>query len=241
VDVSDDFATYSTLNIPSAPYTFLPFVSAPPAGTCTVYPGTGDFLQSGTVSEASPPALDGGKQLSISGPGGQKSVTLTGTGAPLGSCLPLYGLPNQLYLLPGTYSVGTSGGANVPGFTTSVTVPPALSWTNRDQITSVDRSVPLTLNWSGVGPGQQVEILGVASDLPTNSSAVFFCVVPSGASSFTVPAEALSTLPGARSNPLATKDVIYLMTTSGSTFSASGLSTAVTSGGYIGGKTVIFQ
>ncbi|HLH00567.1 MAG TPA: hypothetical protein VKX49_29955 [Bryobacteraceae bacterium] len=241
VDVSDDFATYSAVNIPSAPYTFLPFVSAPPAGTCTVYPGSGDFLQSGTVPEASPPALDGGKQLTISGPGGQKSVTLTGTGAPLGSYLPLYGLPNQLYLSPGTYSVATSGGANVPAFTTSVTVPAALSWTNRDQITTVDRTVPLTITWSGVPAGQQVEILGVASDLPTNSSAVFFCVVPSGATSFSVPPEALSALPAARANPLASKDVIYLMTNTGSSFSASGLANAVTSGGYIAGKTVTFQ
>ena len=241
VDVSDDFATYSALNVPSAPYTFVPFVSAPPAGTCTVYPGTGDFLQSGTVPEASPPALDGGKQLTISGPGGQKSVTMTGTAAPLGSYLPLYSLPNQLYLSPGTYSVGTSGGVNVPAFTTSVTVPPALSWTNRDQITAVDRTQALTLNWSGAVSGQPVEILGVGSDLPTNSSAVFFCVVPAGATSFSVPPQVLSALPGARTNPLASKDVIYLMTTSGSSFSASGLSTAVTSGGYIAGKTVTFQ
>lgn len=241
VDVSDDFATYSALNVPSAPYTFLPFVSAPPAGTCTVYPGTGDFLQTGTVPEASPPALDGGTQLSISGPGGQKAVTMTGTGVALGAYLPLYSLPNQLFLSPGTYTVTTNGGANVPGFSTSVSVPPALTWTNRDQINSVDRTQPLTLNWSGAVAGQPVEILGVASDLPTNSSALFFCVVPAGATSFTVSPQELSALPAARPNPLATKDVIYLMTASPSTFSASGLANAVTSGGYIGGKTVTFR
>ncbi len=241
VDVSDDFATYSASNIPSGPYTFLPFVSAPPAGTCTVYPGTGDYLQTGGVPESPPSALDGGTQLTISGPGGQKSVTMTGTGAPLGSYLPLYSLANQLFLSPGTYTVTTNGGTNVPGFTTSVTVPPALNWTNRDQITAVDRSQPLTINWSGAVSSQPVEILGVGSDLPTNSSALFFCVVPAGATSFTVPAQALSPLPAARLNPLASKDVIYVMTSSPSTFNASGLSTAVTSGGYIAGKTVTFQ
>src|SRR5579872_3076061 len=164
VDVSDDFATYSAFNIPSAPFSFLPFVSAPPAGTCTVYPATGDFLQTGSVPESPPAALDGGKQLSISGPGGPKSVSMTGSGAPLGSYLPLYALPNQLYLSPGTYTVTTNGGTNVPGFTTSVTVPPALNWTNRDQINSVDRTQPLTITWSGAVSSQPVEILGVGSD-----------------------------------------------------------------------------
>ena len=241
VDVSDDFATYSALNIASGPFSFLPFVSAPPAGTCTVYPAVGDFLQSGNVPESPPSALDGGTQLSISGPGGQKSVTTAQNGAPLGSYLPLYSLRNQLYLSPGTYSVTTNGGANVPGFTTSVTVPSALNWTNRDQITTVDRTQPLTINWSGAVSSQPVEILGVGSDLPTNSSALFFCVVPAGATSFTVPPQALSALPAARANPLASKDVIYIMTTSPSTFSASGLANAVTSGGYIAGKTVTFQ
>jgi len=241
VDVSDDFATYSALNIAGGPFSFLPFVSAPPAGTCTVYPAAGDFLQTGSVPESPPSALDGGTQLSISGPGGQKSVTTTDSGAPLGSYLPLYSLRNQLYLSPGTYSVATNGGANVPGFTTSVSVPPALNWTNRDQIITVDRTQPLTINWSGAVSSQPVEILGVGSDLPTNSSALFFCVVPPGATSFAVPPQALSALPAARLNPLASKDVIYLMTTSPSTFNASGLANAVTSGGYIAGKTVTFQ
>jgi hypothetical protein len=201
----------------------------------------GDFLQTGSVPESPPSALDGGTQLSISGPGGQKSVTTSQNGAPLGSYLPLYSLPNQLYLSPGAYSVTTNGGANVPGFTTSVTVPPALTWTNRDQITTVDRSQPLSITWSGAVSSQPVEIVGVGSDLPTNSSALFFCVASPGATSFTVPAQVLSALPAARLNPLAFKDVIYLMTSSASIFNPSGLATAVTVGGYIAGKTVTFQ
>lgn len=206
-----------------------------------MYPAVGDFLATGSIPESPPAALDGGKQLSISGPGGQKSVTTVDNGAPLGSYLPLYSLPNQLYLAPGTYSVSTNGGADVPGFTTSVTVPPALNWTNRDQITNVDRSQPLTINWTGAVSGQTVEIIGVGSDLPTNSSALFFCVVPAGANSFTVPAQALSALPASRLNPLASKDVIYLMTSSPSIFTASGLANAITMGGYIAGKTVTLQ
>ena len=50
VDVSNDFATYSALHISSGPFAFLPSSSVPPPGTCTVYPGAGDFLETGRRS-----------------------------------------------------------------------------------------------------------------------------------------------------------------------------------------------
>jgi uncharacterized protein (TIGR03437 family) len=241
VDVSTDFASYAAMKASGAPFAFLPFFSTPPPGTCTVYPGAGDFLDTGSVPESPPSALDGGTQLSISGPGGQQSVTTTQDGAGLGSYLPLYSLPNQLYLAPGTYTVKTNGGADVLGLTASVTVPGPLTWTNRDQLTTVDRSQPLTVNWSGAVTGQPLEIFGVGSDLPTNSSALFVCVAPSGASSFTVPPQVLSALPPGRLNPLASKDVIYLLSSSPSAFTASGLSLGAGSGVYMLGKTVTFE
>lgn len=241
LDVSNDFVTYSDANISKGPFTFLPFESTPPPGSCAVYPGVGDFLETGSVPEVAPLALDGGTQLSISGPGGQQSVTTTQNGAYLGSYLPLYSLPNQLFLTPGAYMVKTNGGTDVPGFTASVTMPPSPTWTNQDQISVVSRSQPLTLNWSGSVPGQPVGILGVGSDLPTDSSAVFLCVAPSGASSFTVPAQVIHSLPYSRANPLASKDIIYLISATASSFPASGLSMGAASGGYMLGKTVIFQ
>ena len=241
VDVSTDYAGYSAMNLSGGPFAFLPFWSTPPPGTCTVYPGVGDFLDTGKVPQSPPSVLDGGTQLSISGPGGQQSVTTNQNVAALGSYLPLYSLSNRLYLKPGAYTLATNGGANISGFTASVTVPASPTWTNRDQITTIDRSQPLTINWSGAVADQPVTILGVASDVPTNSSAVFLCIAASGASSFTIPAQVLSTLPSSRGNPLASEDVIYLISSSASSFTASGLSVTVSSGGYALGKTVIFQ
>lgn len=241
IDVSNDYISYSASNIAQGPFNFLPFQSTPPPGSCAVYPGVGDFLQSGSVPEVAPSALDGGTQLSISGPGGQQSVTTTLRNANLGSFLPLYGFPNQLFLTPGSYTVKTNGGAQVPGFTASVTVPAAPTWTNEAEIGTVSRSEPLTLNWSGAVADQPVGILGVGSDLPTNSSAVFFCVAPAGATSFTVPAPVIHSLPYGRANPLASKDVIYLISAHASSFTASGLSMGAAGGGYVLGKTVIFQ
>lgn len=241
VDVSNDFVTYSAQKLPASPYAFLPFYSAPPPGTCTVYPGVGDYLQTGSIPQSPPSPLDGGTQLSISGSGGQQSVTTTQNVAALGSYVPVYSFPNQLFLTPGAHTVKANGGANVGAFTASVTVPAAPTWTNRDQITTVDRSQPLTLNWSGAVTDEPVTIVAVGSDLPTNSSALAFCVVPAGASSFTVPAQVLAALPPSRINPLASKDVIYLYSVDSSPLKASGLTVGAASGGYVLGKTVTFQ
>lgn len=241
VDVSNDFITYSALTLAGGPYAFLPFYSAPPPGTCAVYPGVGDYFQTGSVPQVQPSALDSGTQLSLQGPGGQQSVTISQNVAALGSYLPLYGYPNQLYLMPGAYTVATNGGANVGGAKASVTVPSAPAWTNEDDITAVTRSEGLTLTWSGAVANQPVTILAVASDLPTNSSALAYCVAPAGSVSFTVPAQVLAALPPARVNPLASKDVVYLFSANPSTLSASGLSAGAASGAYVLGKTVTFQ
>ena len=241
VDVSNDFVTYSAFKPPAGPYAFLPFYSAPPPGSCTVYPGVGDFFQTGGVPQVTPQAIDGGTQLSLSGPGGQQSVTTSGSAAALGSYLPLYGFPNQLYLTPGAYTVTTNGGANVGAVKATVTAPAAPTWTNRDSITTVTRSQPLTLNWTGAVTDQPITIVAVGSDLPTNSSAVAFCVAPAGAAGFTLPPQVLAALPAARLNPLASKDVIYLYSVSASGLTASGLSAGAASGAFVLGKTVTFQ
>lgn len=238
VDVSTDYAGFLSLNNAGGSFAFVPFWSAPPAGTCTVYPGVGDFFDTGQVPQAPPATLDGGTQLSVSGPGGQKSVTTTQNVAALGSFLPLYSFANQLFLNPGSYTVKTNGGSSVPALSAAVTVPPPLVWTNRDQINTVSQSQSLTINWSGAVADQPVTILGVAADVPTNSSALFVCIAAPGASSFTVPAPILSALPSSRANPLASEDVIYLISSTGASFTASGLSSTWASGGNALGKTV---
>jgi hypothetical protein len=118
------------------------------------------------------------------------------------------------------------------------------SWTNRDQVALVDRTQQLTVEWSGTGPKESLGIVGGNVDLPTNSSAIFYCVAPPGASSFTIPAEVLEALPASRFNPLASKGALFLFNVSlanGVPFSASGLDTAIATTGYLEGRTVMFQ
>jgi hypothetical protein len=83
-----------------------------------------------------------------------------------------------------------------------------LTWTNRNQTTTVNRGAPLTLNWSGGPGGQLVTILADNSDLHTNSSGLFYCVAPAGVTSFTVPHKVFSFSPPTRPNPLDSTSII---------------------------------
>jgi uncharacterized protein (TIGR03437 family) len=243
IDITDDFLGFSANQQNGGAFAFAPFVSLPPPGTCTVYPGVGDFFETTNVPQTSTVSaqLDAGSQFQVSGAAGQLPVPLIGSGGPIGSYLPLYSLPNTLFLSPGNYTVHSGGGANVPVFQTTITMPAPLVWTNRDETTNVPRSQPLTLNWTGGGSAQTVVILGADSDLPSNSSAVFICNAGSGASSFTVPPQVLSAIPATQPNVLLSKSAIYVIGTVDTSFSTAGLQTAVASSVYATGKTVIFQ
>ncbi|HEX5227379.1 MAG TPA: hypothetical protein VFW44_06695 [Bryobacteraceae bacterium] len=243
IDVTDDFLGFTATQQIGGEFAFAPFVSLPPPGSCTVYPGVGDFFETTNVPQASTVSaqLDAGTQFQVNAEAKQVSVPLIGTGGPIGSFLPLYSLPNTLFLSPGDYTVKSSGGAKVASFQATITMPAPLVWTNRDETTNVPRNQPLTLNWSGGGSGQTVVILGADSDLPTNSSAVFICNSGSGANSFTVPPEVLSAIPATRPDVLRSKSAIYVIGNVDTPFSAPGLQTAISSAVYATGKTVVFQ
>ena len=129
-------------------------------------------------------------------------------------------------------------------FSTSFTIPQPLTWTNRLTTNVVDRTQPLTISWTGGDTGQRIAMLGFGEDLPTNSSAVFVCMAPAGASSFTVPTDMLANLPASRANPLQSKDVIYVIALAGTSvksIAAKGLDVGLTSFYSIIGKTVVWQ
>ncbi len=242
VDITNDFVSWAVTNQKGGPLAFTPWHSAPPPGTCTVYQGSGDFLATGTPQLPADATLDGGNQVTVTGSASPQTVTLGGgSAAALGSYLQLYSFPNQLFLSPGSYTANTSGGADIGPLKVSVTIPSPLTWTNRDETVMVPRTQPLMVNWTGTVASQIVVIMGVASDLPTNSSAVFECYAPSGASSFTVPPEVLGALPASRSHALWSKNVIYVISSSATAFTADGLTSAAGAAVYATGKTVAFQ
>ena len=246
VDITTDYHTEVATQESGGAFVYSPFFSEPPAGTCTVMTEAGDYLLGDPLpwKHTAVAPLDFG-QLTLTGPKGSRSLTPftpSSYSGPLGSYSTAHGLPGTLYLDPGSYTLTGNGGA-AGNFTAQIAMPTPITWTNRDQNGTVNRSNPLTLTWSGAG-SQSVAILGVNVDEPTNSTALFYCIAPAGASSFTVPSAILSALPATRPNPLQSRGAIYIGNmplANAAPLTTSPFNAAVARGLYIAGRTVIFQ
>ncbi|MGH9666258.1 MAG: hypothetical protein ACRD9L_17665, partial [Bryobacteraceae bacterium] len=195
-DVTADLAGGYLGNEHQGGFNFNPMFSLPPAGACTAYTVNGWFpddvsilpgmLPTGGLLDAGSPSLSGAKgSVPMATPSDIGGMAFASLGGAL-SAVP--SLANKGYLNPGSYTLSASGGHDIGSFQVTATVPNALNWTNRDQLVNIDRTKPLTLNWTGANPGSTVFIAGGATDLPTNSTAFFLCVAPPGVTSFTVPA-----------------------------------------------------
>ena len=249
VDITSDYHVDFAFQPDPGQFPFNPAIAFPPSGTCTAYAHPGDMLNGGPLPGMAPTTmpLDMGLPFLLSGPNGSKTLSQGFFGARagyLGGSISNNILSSSLFLDPGSYTLQGFGGADVGPFSTSFTIPQPLTWTNRLQTNIVNRSQPLTISWSGGDSGQVVAMLGFGDDVPSNSSAVFVCIAPPGATSFTVPTDMLSILPAARPNPLQSNDVIYLMALSGSSLksvAAKGLDVGLTSFYSIIGKTVVWQ
>ncbi|HYL73538.1 MAG TPA: hypothetical protein VEU96_05000 [Bryobacteraceae bacterium] len=247
-DITTDYFVYDLTQQKGGTFNFSPWFSMPPAGSCTIYGVGGDWTTTGLLIEGSTAAklLDVGA-FTINGPRGISGPQSLGSGsqaAHFGSAWSGSTLPNQLYLDPGSYSVAAAGGADAPAFQTSLIIPNPFTWTNRNQLGVIDRTQPLNIAWTGAAANQSLAIVGVSADLPTNSSAVFVCVAPSGASSITVPPAVLSALPASRLNAKQSKAVLYLgnLPVSNATrFTVSGLDAAAVTSLYMSGKTVTLK
>ncbi len=99
---------------------------------------------SGKDPVAADQQLDAGT-LTVSG-GGQ-TVTI---GKNTSSAGPVYS--GSIPVAPGaTYTLTATGGADVGPFTVSATFPNSFTVTNLSSLSSIDRSQPLTINWTGSG------------------------------------------------------------------------------------------
>ena len=73
---------------------------------------------------------------------------------------------NGPFLNPGSFTITSAAGPDVASFQANVTMPAALTWTNRDQLATVDRSQPLTVTWTGAPGNAPVVIRGGGVDNP---------------------------------------------------------------------------
>jgi uncharacterized protein (TIGR03437 family) len=192
---------------------FNPLSSLPPVGACTAYTGEVDAAAllgaglgglPGDSKSLLGRQLDAGKELRITGPLGN-SIAMArideevNTGpyvGLLGGELPIDGAPSlPPFLDGGAYQISGGGGLDVGAFSANVTLAPPIRWTNRDQVSAIDRSQGLRLTWTGGSPSTLVLIGGIGNDQSTKATAGFLCFVPSEPGSFTVPAPILGNLP----------------------------------------------
>ncbi len=207
-------------------------VQSPAANTCEVtqFP----VGASGGDSGGALTGLDTGA-VTLSGPIGPYTLHPISTGeaeiafSP-SSAAPSPGLINDgTVLLPGSYTF-TAAGGTVGAFTASIALPAKLNWTNRPAVpATIDRSQPLTINWTNGFPGALLQITG-QSQVSLGVGAQFTCWADATAGTYSVPAAVLSALPHTYSNagnPQGSLDVIQIYT--GPVFTPPGVDYATTS------------
>ena len=209
---------------------FEPALALPPPGSCTVYNVSGDLMDDAGLFSTLGRDLDAGN-VSVRGSKGTATLTRLDTvnslfyANLLGSTglLPAGLGPAPLFLDPGAVQIIGAGGPEVGAFNASVTVGPTVTWTNRDQLSTINRAQGLTVNWTGTAAGGIV-VDGVSFDVPTNASGAFLCLAPAGATSFTVPPYVLAGLPPSRDDTLQSRAFIELLSAPAPvSFTAQGL------------------
>ncbi len=102
----------------------------------------------------------------------------------------------------------------------SLTAPPAFTWSNASSVTTIDRSQPLRITWTGGDPNGQVQVSGRSFADPT-ASVSFTCYAKGSDLQLTVPATILSLLPPATNQ----NNFFSVSSGSSSTGAAGGLDT----------------
>lgn len=171
------------------------FVSAqlPPAGSCVVMPSPLPRNLGATVR-----GLNAGSSLSMIGPAGSLTLQPQSTGyyqAAIGSAVTGPDIPT------GTYTISSIGGADLGPFSVTVTVSGHLTLSNKSALSTVDRTQPLTVTWTGGTSGQFALIAGYASNgntgLPPqifSSKARFVCAANASQGTLTIPPYILSSM-----------------------------------------------
>jgi uncharacterized protein (TIGR03437 family) len=198
------FGTFTKTN-PGTDFTYSPIANLPPPGTCASTSKANLDLSAvmGNASSLDPTiaaALDAGAQLTVTGGAGGATGTMTQELGATGPYVGVFGgvmnvsgvtMPPP-FLDGGPFTISGTGGADVKKFSATVALSPAITWTNPPS--TINRSSPLTLNWTGGSSSQTVMILGGSSDQNSGASGGFLCIAPAGAHSFTVPVNSLITL-----------------------------------------------
>jgi hypothetical protein len=169
----------------------------PSVGSCVILvPPNVQFQQTG-LDAGSISVNGGGTQTNLPGVANQKGA--------YGAAIPAIPANGQSYTFTGT------GGTDVGAFSTTISVPPALVWTNQPSITTVNRAQGQLITWSGGAPGTYVNIGGQSAVLVGNVSvgATFECLAPLDDGQFMIPSWVLLALPPNNNGALNVRNQVY--------------------------------
>lgn len=165
----------------------------PKIDNCSVYDRT--FPVGGTDPGSPSLEMDAGAQLPLTGQNLPAGFALGVTPISLGSFYS-HSPTNGTLTGGATYSLSGSGGTQVGSFpATSTIFPTAFTATNFNSITSIDRTRPVTFNWTG--SGLQTVTIQFNTNVRTGTTqriVTLSCVVPANLGTYTVPPQALAYL-----------------------------------------------
>ncbi len=162
---------------------FVSYVDDQPFGTCLVYNNLNENETNPFTSDA---ALDAGSGITVTGPNGSVSLPENQGLSPIGAA--------GKFLVPGSYTVTGTGGADVGSFSATFTIPALPTLVSPANNASVTRSGGMTATWTGGSGNVLIEVYSATDNTFTNGAAAV-CTVPASAGTFTVPPSVLLALP----------------------------------------------
>ncbi len=168
-------------------------VGLPTIDACTVNDHT---TASGTSPGTPDSYLDLGPSIAVAGPKLASNATLARLAGPVYDLV----LSNGTIVNGGKYTVTGVGGPDAGPFNASVSFPSSFTVTNWDSITTIDRTKPLKIDWTG-GDDQVIFIISTTRTVGKNAanvniihSVALTCTVPAAAGTYSIPVAALSYL-----------------------------------------------
>ena len=165
-------------------------IAGPKFGPCQVYDRT--YVRTSGKDPGTPDSfLDAGPRLLLNGPN-----LPAGFGLGVLAAGPIYGnIPAGGTFQAGKYTLTGAGGSVIGPFTAAASFPSTFTVTNFDSVTSIDRTKPLTYNWTGTGFDQVYIQVSTSTIEGSNLHlATIACYVSASLGTYSVPAAALAYL-----------------------------------------------
>ena len=185
----EDDAQFFAIKILSIQPGTLPFVATytdnQPVGTCIVYSNL-NGKSGNPISNYTP--LDAGSSVTVKGPNGSVSLPGNGNMITINS--------TGTFLVPGTFTLTGTGGADIGPFQASFTILALPTLVSPMNNASVTRANGLTVTWTGGDPSGNVQmVVSSALDNTFTTGSLAICTAPASAGSFTIPPYVLLALP----------------------------------------------